>query len=98
MIREPRYVHIVNDYEDRGDAYTEKDYVNKPSHYVKNGLQCINVIASIYGIDAAITFCECNAFKYLFRCNDKGKKDEDLAKAKKYLSMRDELKEKGRVD
>ena len=62
-----------------------------PSHYQREGMQCIDVIeaatANLRGIDAA---CTANALKYLWRWKDKNGV-EDLKKARWYLDHLIEL-------
>jgi hypothetical protein len=60
--------------------------VNHPAHYATGKFECIDVMAEIYGVEATQTFCLLNAFKYLYRCNGKGKKSEDIKKANWYLN------------
>jgi hypothetical protein len=47
-----------------------------------------------YGDEDVKSFCLCNAFKYLFRCYDKGR-NEDIKKAQWYL---DKFMELGGMD
>lgn len=61
-----------------------KDMVNHPSHYVADGLECIDVMLKLYGKEAVMAFCMCNAFKYQWRCNNKGNCKQDVAKARWY--------------
>ena len=70
---------------------TEK--VNHPSHYQKDGKECIDVMLEVYGIQAVIHFCECNAFKYRWRAGMKeGESAEvDLKKAQWYEDYRENL-------
>lgn len=64
-----------------------KEMVNHPDHYKgKNGLECIDVMLDVFGIEATKDFCLLNAFKYLYRCDKKGKKNEDIKKAVWYLN------------
>lgn len=71
----------------------ETDKVNHPSHYQKDGKECIDVMLELYGIQAVIHFCECNAFKYRWRAGMKaGESTEvDLEKAKWYENYRENL-------
>lgn len=63
----------------------EYDSIKNPKHYVGNcSLECIEVMRLMFGDSAVAIFCACNAFKYLWRHEDKGGK-EDLLKAKWYL-------------
>lgn len=56
------------------------DNVNHPKHYNSHpaGIECIE-------ISRHMNFNLGNALKYLWRCNYKGKKIEDLEKAKFYI-------------
>lgn len=57
------------------------DNVNHPLHYTdKCSLECIEVMIIAFGVKAVIEFCKCNAFKYLWRYENKNGK-EDLEKA-----------------
>lgn len=71
----------------------EAEKVNHPSHYQKDGKECIDVMLELYGIQAVIHFCECNAFKYRWRAGMKdGESTEvDLKKAKWYEDYRENL-------
>lgn len=62
------------------------DMVNHPSHYTNSKVECIDVMLDIYGKEQVQSFCLCNAFKYLFRCEHKDNKIEDIKKANWYLN------------
>jgi Protein of unknwon function (DUF3310) len=69
------------------------DNVNHPPHYNSHpsGIECIEITKHM-------NFNLGNAFKYLWRCNDKGKKIEDLEKAKFYIDQEIKLEvEKQRI-
>lgn len=68
--------------------------VNHPKHYNQGGIECIDVMQKIFGTIAVQQFCLLNAFKYLFRCSFKGKKEEDIDKAMWYLTKYKDLNEK----
>ena len=62
----------------------QKDNIN-PDHYKsETSLECIEAMEIIFGRDAVIDFCVCNAWKYIWRWKNKNGK-EDLEKAKWYL-------------
>ena len=69
-----------------------KDYdnVNSPEHYTHGTIECINAMISAYGVDAVMNFCQCNAFKYLWRFENKNK-IEDLDKLMWYINKYKEL-------
>lgn len=71
----------------------EKEMVNSPEHYQADGLECIDVMLKLYGIDAVLNFCMLNSFKYQWRCNRKDNCKEDLAKSRWYLNKYLELLE-----
>lgn len=66
------------------------DMVNHPPHY-EGKFECIDVMGDCYGDEAVMAFCLGNAFKYIYRCNKKFNKLEDVEKAiwylNKYVSM-----------
>lgn len=67
--------------------------VNHPSHYNKPGRkECIEEMIDLYGLDAVITFCTLNSYKYLYR-HDLKNGQEDLDKAKWYETKGLELAE-----
>ena len=60
------------------------DPVNSPRHYKTGGIECIDAMIQVFGIDAVRTYARINAFKYQWRHRYKGKPEEDLAKAAWY--------------
>lgn len=72
----------------------KNDLINHPEHYTKGHYECFDVMKDVYGIDAIEHFCECNAFKYLWRHENKNGV-EDLEKADWYLRKLIELKRGG---
>lgn len=73
----------------------ESDNINHPAHYEsQTSLECIDVMEIAFGADAVGNFCLCNAFKYLWRCDRKGAKKEDVEKSGWYLKKFTELEEK----
>jgi len=67
--------------------------VEHPSHYNQGKFECIDVMIEVYGIEAVKVFCLLNAFKYLWRCNEKNG-SEDIEKAVWYLNEYLELEAK----
>lgn len=83
------------------DAYPEMywlkekahDAVNHPSHYCRDGIECIDVIkATTKGMNAFDAFCQGNAMKYLFRWHFKNGV-QDLKKARWYIDKLIEIQE-----
>ena len=72
---------------------SQKEMINHPSHYKNNTYECIDVMLDIFGKDKTAAFCELNAFKYLWRANNKGTDIQDKKKAIWYLNKYIELKE-----
>lgn len=70
-----------------------KDMVNHPDHYETNGIECINAMVASQGKEAVSDYCVCNAFKYIWRHQHKGKSVEDIQKAIWYLTKYVELNE-----
>ncbi len=69
------------------------DNVNHPSHYESGSVECIEAMIETQGVEAVKSFCVCNAFKYLWRHNNKNAL-EDIKKARWYLNKFIELEEK----
>ena len=66
------------------DAMSMNEKVNHPDHYNISGRkECIVEMEERFGVDAVITFCELNAYKYRYRSELKGGQD-DLDKAQWY--------------
>ena len=65
------------------------DPVNSPEHYKTGGIECIDAMIQVFGIDAVRTYARINAFKYQWRHRYKGKPEEDLAKAAWYTRFAD---------
>ena len=67
------------------DNKEQKDNIN-PDHYKsETSLECIEAMEIIFGRDAVIDFCVCNAWKYIWRWKHKNGK-EDLRKSAWYLT------------
>lgn len=66
---------------------SEQDNVNHPSHYANNpkGIECIDAMEAGLGKERVMSFCLCNAFKYIFRTQNKNG-IEDIKKAIWYLN------------
>jgi hypothetical protein len=68
----------------------KEDVVNHPAHYENDKYQCIDVMEDIYGTEAVMHFCMCNAFKYIWRFQKKNG-IEDIQKAQWYMNKYQEL-------
>lgn len=72
----------------------KQDMVNHPPHYERDGgMQCIDEMEMIFGIEETMTFCKLNAWKYRYRAADKNG-SEDIKKSDWYMRKYKELKEK----
>lgn len=74
-----------------------KEMVNSPSHYNQSSIECIDAMEAAFGKEAVIDFCTLNSFKYIWRCNSKFNKIEDLKKAVWYTNKAIELLEKDNI-
>jgi len=74
----------------------EYDPVNKPPHYtLDGGLECIDYMRQVLGLQGFIDLCHGNVIKYQHRYKYKGKPVQDMEKAQYYLNkMIEALKEK----
>lgn len=71
----------------------KKDAIN-PAHYQReSGMECIDEMEMLYGIDEVMIFCKLNAHKYRYRAADKNGV-EDLKKSDWYMNKYLELKNK----
>lgn len=61
------------------------DMVNKPPHYTKGGIECIEAIKASLSQDGFNGYLKAAVIKYLWRYEHKGKPVEDLKKAEWYL-------------
>ena len=74
---EANYAHLF------GDSTSEVDH---PSHYAGEKYECIEVMREVFGDEVVNSFCLCNAFKYLWRCDKKhDNSTTDLKKARYYI-------------
>lgn len=70
------------------------DMVNHPPHYERDGgMECIEEMEMIFGIEETMTFCKLNAWKYRYRAADKNGQ-EDIKKSDWYIHKYKELKDK----
>lgn len=75
----------------------EFDAVECPQHYTSTSIECIDAMVETQGVEAVKDFCVCNAFKYLWRHNEKNG-DEDIKKANWYLNKAVELMKGGQYE
>lgn len=89
---------VLNKNKEKEDTENKEEFdpVNKPMHYTHGKYESIDVMEDVFGTSAVENFCLCNAFKYLYRCEYKGHKIEDIKKAQWYLNKIVELYEKNK--
>lgn len=68
----------------------QREEINHPDRYISGGFECIDVMLAVFGEEAVQNFCVLNAFKYIWRHNQKGGA-EDIKKAVWYLNKFVEL-------
>lgn len=66
-------------------AIAAHDSVHAPSHYNQGGIECIDALKASMSDEEFLGYLRGNSFKYLWRCNHKGKTTEDLKKSRWYL-------------
>lgn len=69
--------------------------VQHPSHY-QGKYECIEEMIELFGIDAVISFCKCNVYKYRFRATNKNGQ-EDIEKAENYMTILFDLEKRKRT-
>lgn len=70
------------------------EMVDHPSHYNQGGMETIEEMELIFGVEVVMDFCLLNAWKYRARAAYKGKPEEDMDKANWYLNKYKELMER----
>lgn len=72
------------------EGEVSKENIDHPERYTKNNMECIQEMVEVFGIDAVISFCKCNVWKYRYRTTC----DDDLKKADWYMNKLVQLKQK----
>lgn len=76
-------------------AKDEKSVVNHPKHYQnEGGLETIDEMILLFGLEETMIFCKLNAWKYRARASKKGSEKEDLEKANWYILKYQELEKR----
>lgn len=70
--------------------------VQHPSHY-QGKYECIEEMIELFGVDAVISFCKCNVYKYRFRATNKNGQ-EDIEKAENYMTILFDLEKRKRTE
>lgn len=66
---------------------TNPDVVNEPEHYKHGTFEVIDEMLLVFGPQKTYDFCILNAWKYRSRAPYKGKTEEDMQKASRYMEM-----------
>lgn len=83
--------------EEKSAEKDENSTVNHPKHYQnEGGLETIDEMILLFGLEETMIFCKLNAWKYRARASKKGSEKEDLEKANWYILKYQEL-EKGKL-
>lgn len=70
---------------------SQNSNVNHPAHYNRGNIECIDAMIAAFGKAEVVTFCKINAFKYLWRAENKENYKEDMEKAAWYTNKANEL-------
>ena len=68
-----------------------EDVVREPQHYQHGIFEVIDEMIIVFGVEATMQFCRMNAWKYRARAPYKGKMEQDMDKANRYLEMAYEM-------
>jgi len=77
--------HTSSPADDYDRVVIPNDAVEKPSHYAKGEIECIDAIQSSMSKEAFEGYLKGVIQKYIWRYESKGKPIEDLKKANEYL-------------
>ena len=76
-----------------GNNTEQSNDVHHPKHYNQGSIECIDAMLSAFTTEEVMAFCKLNAFKYIWRANNKGK-EKDAEKAQWYMNKYIELSNK----
>lgn len=74
------------------DKNEVNDEINHPAHYTNSGMECIDEMILLFGIEETMSFCKLNAWKYRKRAFYKGG-ETDIKKSDWYIAKYKELKD-----
>ena len=77
-------------------AKQKEDVVRNPSHYKHGTFEVIDEMLIAFGPQRTYDFCIMNAWKYRARAPYKGKFEQDMGKANRYLEMAQQIGEKNK--
>lgn len=70
---------------------SQNSNVDHLAHYNRGDIECIDAMIAAFGKSEVAVFCKINAFKYLWRAENKGKYKEDMEKSAWYINKANEL-------
>ena len=76
---------------DNTNGNVAEDVVREPQHYQHGIFEVIDEMIIVFGVEATMQFCRMNAWKYRARAPYKGKMEQDMDKANRYLEMAYEM-------
>lgn len=76
-----------------GNSAETNNDVHHPKHYNQGNIECIDAMLSAFTTEEVMAFCKLNAFKYIWRADNKGK-EKDAEKAQWYINKYIELSKK----
>ena len=76
---------------DNTNGNAAEDVVREPQHYQHGIFEVIDEMIIVFGVEATMQFCRMNAWKYRARAPYKGKMEQDMDKANRYLEMAYEM-------
>lgn len=76
-----------------GNSNETNSDVYHPKHYNQGSIECIDAMLSAFTNEEVMAFCKLNAFKYIWRADNKGK-EKDAEKAQWYINKYIELSKK----
>ena len=82
---------VPDDASKKGGSGGHEVVVDDPDHYRHSTFEVIDEMVLAFGIDATITFCILNAWKYRARAPYKGKLEQDMEKADRYMQYAHDL-------
>lgn len=80
--------------ESNKNAVVVNDMVREPAHYKQGRYEVIDEMLIVFGPQKTYDFCILNAWKYRARAQYKGKPEQDMEKADRYLEMAKEIIDK----
>lgn len=97
---EMRVVEAINSFNKAAaEEAAKQNVVNEPQHYKHSTFEVIDEMVLAFGIDATITFCILNAWKYRARAPYKDNMKQDMEKADRYMQYAHDLQlKKAKMD